>query len=74
MGRTDYKTCKRCSKHANEVGILSHTRLCASCAEAVLHENIEGLATHSGPRFRAWREGMAAAVGATLLDARRSSP
>lgn len=30
--------------------------------------NVEGLRAHSGPPFRRWREGMAASVGARLLD------
>jgi len=36
-------------------------------------DNITGMATMSGPPLQRWRRGMAASVGAVLLDAGRSS-
>lgn len=68
MPRLDYKTCKGCGRHASEVGELSHTRLCEECGTVNLYENVLGLVTHSGPAFARWRHGMAACVGALLLD------
>jgi predicted MarR family transcription regulator len=68
MPRADYKTCRECRKHVNEIGPLSHTRLCRSCAIALSAENYTGLTTRSGEAFAHWRRSMAASVGATLLD------
>jgi hypothetical protein len=68
MPRLDYRHCKTCGRHASEVGNLSHTRLCPECGKATMNENIEGIATHSGPAFTRWRRAMAASVGAVLLD------
>lgn len=68
MGRTDYKRCRRCDASADDVGELSHTRLCPSCSRELLNENIDGLHTMTGPPVQRWRRGMAAAVGAVLLD------
>lgn len=31
MPRADYRICKRCGRSAEEVGPLSHTRLCGDC-------------------------------------------
>lgn len=38
------------------------------CAKTAVTENIDGLATHSGFAMARWRRGMAASVGAVLLD------
>ena len=74
MPRLAHKTCKRCGKSSADVGPLSWTRLCGDCSYLRLAENIEGLATHSGTPIRRWREGMAASVGAILLDDGHSAP
>ncbi len=68
MPRADYKTCKACGRHANEVGPLSWTRLCAECGAARLHANIDGIHEHDGPAFLRWRRSIAASVGAVLVD------
>lgn len=36
-------------------------------------ENVNGLRSHTGEAFARWRAGMAASVGAELLDARREA-
>jgi hypothetical protein len=74
MPRADYKTCKRCERHTNECGVLSHTRLCADCGREVLTSSIIEQASHSGPIFQHWRRRIAASVGATVLDDQRASP
>lgn len=68
MPRADYKTCKVCERHADECGPLSWTRQCGDCGTSALVENIEGIHRHTGPAFRRWRHGIAASVGAVLLD------
>lgn len=52
---------------------MSAIGLCQECGNERLIENVEGLRTHSGPAFQRWRRGMAASVGAALLDERASS-
>lgn len=68
MGRRDYATCKGCGAKRADVGMLSHTRLCGSCAKERLLENVDGIHTHSGPAFDRWRRAMAASVGAVLIE------
>jgi hypothetical protein len=68
MGRRDYATCKDCGAKRAEVGMLSHTRLCGSCAEKRLIENVDGLHYHRSDVMRRWRRGIAASVGAILID------
>jgi len=66
--RAAYKTCKGCGKTREEVGLLSWTRLCQGCAVDRVAENVTGLVTMSGYPLERWRRGMAASVGAFLLD------
>jgi hypothetical protein len=66
--RAAVKNCKGCGKHVSEVGVLSWNRLCAKCGTERLAENIHGLTTMSGEPLARWRRGMAASVGAVLLD------
>jgi hypothetical protein len=68
MPRLDYKTCKGCGKHADEVGPLSWTRQCADCGKARLIENVDGLHDHTGEALQRWRRGMVACAGGVLLD------
>ena len=68
MPRDDYKRCKECGRHVDEVGPLSHTRLCMEDANRLRNETSLQMRDHRGPRFQAWRRGMAAAVGGVLLD------
>jgi hypothetical protein len=70
MPRSDYKTCRRCKRHSDDCGQLSHTRLCGDCSTIVLAENIIGLAEHSGEPLRKWRIGMVrCAFGPDLEEA-----
>lgn len=68
MPRDDYKTCKECLGHADDVGPLSHKRLCGDCGVKLAKAAAISLADHSGPYFKRWREGMVASVGGILLD------
>jgi len=70
----DRRDCRECGALATEVGRMSWTGKCPRCSEAALTENIIGLATHSGPALQRWRVGMAASVGAMLLDELESEP
>ena len=60
--------CKRCGRHESEVGEMSARKLCDDCGRIALEGNIYGLHFHSGPAFERWRRGMAASVGASLVD------
>lgn len=73
MPRDDYTTCRRCGKHADEVGPLSHTRLCNGCGHARLEASIVEQAEHSGPTFQHWRRRIAASVGAVVIDDSRTT-
>ena len=53
---------------------MSRSRLCPECGPAILAENVTQLAAHNGPRFNDWRRGMAASVGARLVDDMISTP
>lgn len=74
MPRPDYKTCKQCGRHTGVVGELSHTRLCTECSLENRRAAATDLALHRGHYFRRWREGVAASVGAVLLDDVRENP
>lgn len=63
-----FRNCKGCGKSSAEVGPLSWTRLCEACGLERVAENIEGIATHTGPAFTRWRRAMAASVGAVLPE------
>jgi hypothetical protein len=64
-------TCKLCDKPVSEVGELSARGKCSTCCAERIADNYIGLRTHSGPFFRHWRERMALAVGAELVDTSR---
>lgn len=66
----DYRrrTCRRCGKRDTEVGAISWRGLCVGCATTAVAENVIGLHTKTGVPLRRWRRGMAASVGAVLLD------
>jgi hypothetical protein len=68
MPRLDYKTCRVCGKHADEVGELSHTRLCIPCGQSNLRAAVLEQKNHNGPTFQHWRRRIAASVGASILD------
>lgn len=63
-----HRHCKGCGASRELYGRLSAIGLCPVCGDARMTANVEGLRAHSGPVFRRWREGMAASVGARLLD------
>lgn len=48
---------------------MSWTGKCYDCGIAALEENVLGLASMTNPARDRWRRGMAAAVGARLIDA-----
>lgn len=67
----NYRYCRNCDGHVSKVGSLSWTRLCVKCSDELLTENVLGLASMSNPARDRWRRGMAASVGAVLLDERQ---
>ena len=71
LPRADYTTCKECGRHTDEVGPLSHVRLCAGCGVRLARQAALDLSEHRGHYFKRWRAGMAASVGAVLLDESR---
>jgi len=68
MPKATYKRCRSCGRHSDEVGALSHTRLCLDCGQLLLEQNALGLAVKSGEAWVRWRRAMAASVGGVLLD------
>lgn len=60
--------CKRCGRHRDECGPLSARYRCADCGDGEMLRNADELRAHTGPRFLRWRRGVAAGVGAVLLD------
>lgn len=60
--------CKRCDRPVSECGPLSARYRCADCGEGEMLENVRELKAHHGPRFHRWRRGVAAGVGAILVD------
>jgi len=46
MPRGDYATCRNCGGTVEQVGTLSHTRLCVVCGVTI--ENDNALQMHSG--------------------------
>lgn len=66
-------TCRVCGKTAEEVGSISQTGKCIEHAIEALEENVQQMVARSGPNFTRWRRGMAATVGAVLLDDLRES-
>lgn len=73
MPRDDYKTCRNCSGHTDDVGPLSHSRLCRRCSRQLVEQNYDQVQARSGPFFQRWRERTAASLGAELLDVKRRS-
>jgi hypothetical protein len=74
MPRNDYKRCKECNGHVDDVGHLSHTRLCGACGVKLARRAALDLANHGGPYFDAWRLGMLGSVFPQLLDVVRPKP
>jgi hypothetical protein len=68
MTKKTYASCRRCRAKREDVGEMSHTRLCVACSHELLLENVDGIHNHEGPAFERWRRAMAASVGAILVD------
>jgi hypothetical protein len=66
--RANKGNCKKCGRSREVAGQMSHSGQCADCARAAVEANIQGLHFHTGPAFSKWRAGMAASVGAMLVD------
>ena len=62
------KTCHGCDRPASECGPLSARYLCVECGNARMRSNVRELRAHSGPAVLRWRRGVAAGVGAILLE------
>jgi hypothetical protein len=60
--------CKRCGRPVSECGPLSARYRCVDCGEGEMIHNVRELKAHTGPRFLRWRRGVAAGVGAILVD------
>lgn len=69
-GRWHPGDCRECGRTAVDGFKISASGLCEECGERLLMENVNGLRSHAGAAFRRWRRGMAASVGAVLLDER----
>lgn len=74
MPRLDYKTCRECSGHADDVGPLSHTRLCARCGAELNARAAMEQHNHNGEFFQLWRRRIVASAGGVLLDESQGSP
>lgn len=59
MPRGDYKRCKVCGRHADEVGPLSHQRLCSEHALERMRDNNLQIHAGYGPYFENRRYGIA---------------
>jgi len=68
MPRAAFKTCKRCKRHASEVGPISWERYCFPCGRIVYEENIRQLQAHSGPFAQHHRRQCVAAFGGVLPE------
>ena len=66
-------TCQRCNGHKSYVGPISWSGLCQECAIDRVTENIVGLATKETGTTRRWRRGLAAGIGAVLVDDERAA-
>ncbi len=58
----------------SEVGPLSWRGLCGVCGPKRSNDNADALHTMTGPEVTRWRRGMAASVGAILLDDAHEKP
>ena len=68
MPKPTYKTCRNCGRHSDEVGEMSHTRLCRDCGPLLLAASVIEQVNHDGPTFQHWRRRIAASVGAVVAD------
>lgn len=68
MPDTRRARCKDCGGHRDDVGALSWLGFCIECGNRRRNENATQLHTMTGPAVTRWRRGMAASVGAVLVD------
>lgn len=68
MGDVRRARCKECHKHRDEVGVLSWRGYCGPCGKHLATQAAAHLHYHEGEKFTDWRRGMAASVGAVLVD------
>ena len=59
MHRSDYLYCKNCGRSREDVGPLSHTRLCSDCAEVRFVANAIGIRDDTGPEAQRRKYGYA---------------
>jgi hypothetical protein len=64
------RICTCCGRNDAIAGPISWEGNCIDCAETLLTENIEGMATMSGPAFRRWMRGMQRYIDRASLDER----
>jgi len=62
------KSCKDCGGFPWQVGPISGTGKCESCAKVRQDANIAAMIQHRGPEFDRWRRRCLAAFGVTLPD------
>ena len=65
-----YARCRKCGVHRDEGASLSKRGYCTKCGPALHRQQLDDLHYHRGPYFKAWRQALAASVGAVLLDDR----
>jgi len=61
-------SCHNCNRHRDECGPISWRGHCIECADALLAENIRGLATMSGHVRDRWAVGMILSAGGLLPE------
>lgn len=62
------KKCRECHRYSDVAGPISWSGHCLECAEALLTENIEGLAAMTGHVRDRWARGMILSAGGILPD------
>ncbi|HEY4441644.1 MAG TPA: hypothetical protein VGN14_14390 [Candidatus Elarobacter sp.] len=68
MPRLDRVTCKRCHRHSDDVGPISHDGNCRSCGKQAMDDNVDQMHAKRGPNFNRWRAAMIRCAGGTVTD------
>lgn len=58
MPRTDYRRCRVCERSTEQVGPLSHTRLCVECGDRIEQEAAWQIHYKQGPYAELRRYGI----------------
>jgi len=75
MRKHPYVHCRGCGKHRSEDGgVLSARGLCKTCADMRRIDNMNQLATRSGPYFDHWARRSFMAARRLVLDELHISP